>query len=84
MNNELVYALLGLGVHWWLGIWAAGMLIRRRPEDWRKIEDELVMLGMVFFAGSLLGAFVFLNQLVWMGVSNWFENGGRIFRRRGD
>ncbi len=53
---------------------------RDKPYQWKKVEDEMMLLALVVLTGSLLGTFILVNHVIWNGISEWYDNGGRIFR----
>lgn len=48
MNDELVYALLALALHWWLG-WRAGQKLRRYNPEWGGEQEAAALIGVFFF-----------------------------------
>ncbi len=80
MNDELVYALIALGVYWWMGWKGAKAMIRDHPYGWRNLSDQMGLLLMAFITGALMGLFVFLIVGVMPAMQRWWDNGGRIFK----
>ncbi len=69
MHDELVYALIGLGLHWWMG-WRAMRKLRREIKDWGT-DTEVSAIIIVFFGG------IFVYPLLM--VINYYENHDSIF-----
>ncbi len=80
MNDELVYALLGLIAHWWVGVQGAKAMIRYDAKEWDVLEMQLILCGMVFVAGSLVAFLTFMSYWVIPRINAWYDAGGRIFR----
>lgn len=69
MHDELVYALLALFVHWWLG-WRAMKSLRREAHGWRGDDEVAAVIGLILF-----GSFIFLV----VTAIDYYQNHGSIF-----
>ncbi len=82
MNDELVYALLGLALYWWVG-WIA-IRCDFRHDRWpnaRNLGGEMILAGLVFFVGGFLGIVTWWEYWLVPRLKSWYDSGGRIFGR---
>ena len=73
MNDELVYALLALSLHWWLG-WKVARTIAK-GSGFVDLGEELMMVTMIFFFGS----FMFITAYGGWILRDYYRDHGSLF-----
>ncbi len=76
MNDELIYALIGLGLHWWVG-WRTAKAMARRSK-FSDVAEELAVLLFMFMFGSFM--FVIVHGF-WF-FEDYCERHGNILNDR--
>ncbi len=83
IHDELVYALIALGLHWRFGWWGVkAMIAHDRLGKWDGLDSELVLVWAVFLVGTIVGVMAFIAYRLIPVLYTWYDNGGRIFGTR--
>jgi len=81
MNDDLVYALIALGLYWWTGWLSIRCDVRhaRWKNARRNLGGEMVLVGLVLLAGGFLGIISWWEYGLVPRLKSWYDSGGRIF-----
>ncbi len=81
LNDELVYAILGLLFHWRLGWWAARVIkTNDTTDEWVSAADEVGLAAAALFLGTLMAVIVFIGYVIAPKFQAWHDAGGRLFQ----
>jgi len=70
MNDELIYALVALGIHWYSGYWGTKKLYRSM-RHWDGANEFLSIFGVLILGIIMIPWALLLER--WETKGSWFE-----------